>query len=166
MTAARIRQLWGAAATIAGLGALLWVLPPWIGGPAQPPAAITPPAPPADPSAHAAALLSYGEIARANVFGPERTPPRSRYAPPGSRLAQAPAAAGEPSLRLFGLAAGAGGAVALIDADPRVPGAEIYRLGDRVGPYRLESIADTFVVLAGPTGTRTLRLQAPQRRSP
>lgn len=161
-----IRYLWTAAGTAAGLGALLWVLPPWIGASQQPAAEISLPAPPADPSAHAAALLSYEEIARANVFGPERAPPRNRYAPPGSRSAQTPTAGGEPSFRLYGLAAGAGGAVALIDADPRVPGAEIYRLGDRVGPYRLESIADTFVVLAGPAGSRTLRLQAPQRRSP
>jgi len=166
MTPTTVRALWASAATLGGLAALLWVVPPWIGAPAQPPADIVLPAPPDDPSTHAVALLSYEEIARANVFAPERTPPRTRYTPPGARSQSAPMAGDATTLRLYGLAAGSGGAVALIDADPRIPGAEIYRVGDRVGPYRLESIADTFVVLAGPAGGRTLRLQAPQRRSP
>jgi len=166
MRAATRRTLWATGATLGGLAALLLVIPPWVATPAQPPADIAMPAPPVDPSTHAVALLSYEEIARANVFAPERTPPRHRYSPPGARSQPAPVAGDATTLRLYGLAAGSGGAVALIDADPRIPGAEIYRVGDLVGPYRLESIADTFVVLAGPGGGRTLRLQAPQRRSP
>jgi len=166
MTPTTVRALWASAGTLGGLAVLLWVVPPWIGAPVQPPADIVLPAPPEDPSTHAVALLGYEEIARANVFAPARTPPRTRYTPPGARAQPAPVAGDAPTLRLYGLAAGSGGAVALIDADPRIPGAEIYRVGDRVGAYRLESIADTFVVLTGPAGDRTLRLQAPQRRSP
>ncbi len=64
------------------------------------------------------------------------------------------------------MAAGPTGAVALIDADPSIPGAEIYRPGDRVGIYRLETIADTFVVLIGSGGSRVLTLEAPQGGAP
>ena len=69
-----------------------------------------------------------------------------------------------PELTLYGLATGPTGAVALIDADPSIPGAEIYRLGDRVGSYRLESIADTLAVLTGSTGRLVLTLDTPRRR--
>jgi hypothetical protein len=55
--------------------------------------------------------------------------------------------------------------VALIDANPAIPGAEIYRLGDRVSIYRLEMISDTLVVLRSDSGVRRLRLESPSGRS-
>ena len=161
-----IRYLWGAAAGLGLIGGLLWVFPPPGRPPDQPAPDVTLPEPPVDPSEHAGALLAYEEIARANVFTADRSPPASRYTPGGAPAAAARPASTTPSLRLYGLAVGPDGAVALIDADPTIPGAEIYRVGDQVGLYRLLSIADTFVVLAGPAGERTLRLQTPQRRSP
>ena len=60
-----------------------------------------------------------------------------RFVPEGLRrdtvpVARAPRKPAEPSARLFGISRGPGGAVALIDADPDVPGAEVYRIGDTV----------------------------------
>jgi len=121
-----------------------------------------------DPSAQAAALLSFEEIVRADMFIPDRQPPRERYIPPELRIAATadrPSGPPLPRLQLFGVATGPTGAVALIDANPVIPGAEIYRLGDRVSIYRLESISDTLVVLRGDSGVRRLRLESPSGRS-
>lgn len=165
MTSGAIRGLWVAAVAGLVVGAALWLLPTSIhAAPAAAPE-VAMRAPPPGPDEPAVALLRYEGIARTNVFQQDRSPPPTRYTPGGPPAASAPPATTEPPLTLYGLAAGPSGAVALIDADPRIPGAEIYRVGDRVGPYRLASIADTFVVLAGPAGERMLRLQAPPRRS-
>lgn len=121
-----------------------------------------------DPGAQASALLTYEEIVRGNPLAADRRPPAERYVPPGLRVAAAsqPAAAPEaPRLRLYGVATGPTGGVALIDANPAIPGAEIYRLGDLVSTYRLESISESVVVLRGPGGARTLRLDLPTGRS-
>ncbi len=157
----------GAAGLMAALGAALWVMPPRLPDPVVPPPPAPAPAAAPDPSTQAAAILSYEEIVRANVFAPDRSAPPRRFVPP--HLAAAPRAAAAPApptIRLYGVAVGERGAVALIDADPAVPGAEIYRPGDAVAAYRLESIADTFVVLIGPGGRRVITLDAPRRRSP
>lgn len=118
--------------------------------------------PVADPNAEAAALLAYDDIVRHDPFAPGRKPPAERYVPPELRARQAARArtGATPRPRLLGVATGPAGAVALIDADPAIPGAEIYRLGDRVGPYRLAAIADSAVVLRGASGVHTLRLEA------
>ncbi len=122
-----------------------------------------------DPSAQAAALLTYEGIARTDPFDRDRQPPAERYVPPALRAAQQPArstsAPVAPRLQLFGVATGPSGAVALIDANPAIPGAEIYRIGDRVSVYELESISDTMVVLRGSSGVRRLRLQSLSGRS-
>ena len=60
--------------------------------------------------------------------------------------------------RLFGITRGPGGAVAVIDADPAVPGAEIYRVGDQVRGGRVTAIGDSTVVLSRPSGPLVLRL--------
>jgi len=163
-------------------GTLLWIAggvsAAALGLQATPPRITLPPvpaentwssSPTPDPSAQAAALLTYEEIARGNPFDSDRTPPPVRYLPPEFRMAQAPAGpsaeTAAPQLQLYGVATGPTGAVALIDANPSIPGAEIYRTGDRVSIYRLESISDTMVVLRGESGVRTLRLQSPTGRS-
>ncbi|MGD8726873.1 MAG: hypothetical protein PVH40_04460 [Gemmatimonadales bacterium] len=123
---------------------------------------------PADPSQQAAALLTYEQIVRTNPFDPDRAPPSERYVPPELRAAQQPSrpsAPAAPRLQLFGVATGPTGAVALIDANASIPGAEIYRIGDLVSNYRLESISDTLVVLRNESGVRTLRLESPTGRS-
>jgi hypothetical protein len=155
-------------ATILGLTAVaLWIVPLPVATPTIPQSAVlaTPQDP--NPSEQAAALLEYDQIVQANVFSQDRSPPEQRYAPPGSEPAvTTPVRQAAPRIRLYGVASGPSGAVALIDADRAIPGAEIYRPGDRVGGYLLETVADTFVVLSSPEGSRTLRLELPQGRSP
>jgi len=56
------------------------------------------------------------------------------------------------------------GAVALIDADPKIPGAEIYHVGDRVAGATISSITDSTVVLARPSGPLTLHLPLAVRK--
>jgi hypothetical protein len=119
------------------------------------------------PSEDAAALLSYQEIAGANIFAADRSPPTTRYVPPELAPQQATAVTNQPvapRLRLYGVATGPTGAVALIDAEPSIPGAEIYRPGDSVRGLTLEEIAETYVVLSGPSGSVTLPLETPRSR--
>jgi hypothetical protein len=61
-------------------------------------------------------------------------------------------------MHLYGITKGPGGAVALIDADPRIPGAEVYRVGDEVRGGRIAAVTDSTVVIARPSGPLTLRL--------
>ena len=168
MTRQAAGTLYAVAAVLAVVAAALQLVPPVIRLPTVP-AADGAGAPPArDPSAQAAALLSFDEIVRADLFSAERQAPRERYIPPELRVAAAadrPAGPPLPRLQLFGVATGPTGAVALIDANPAIPGAEIYRLGDRVSIYRLESISDTLVVLRSDSGVRRLRLESPSGRS-
>ena len=72
-----------------------------------------------------------------------------------------------PGIRLFGITKGPNGAVALIDADPKIKGAEIYRVGDRVAGWPISAISDSTVVVARPSGPLVLRLpSAVKKRSP
>jgi hypothetical protein len=101
------------------------------------------------------------------VFSPRRAPPATRFVPDWARRDSTPAPVArratpvEPSIRLYGIARGGGGAVALIDADPRVPGAEVYRVGDLVRGSRVTAVTDSTVVLSGRGGSSVLRLPAP-----
>jgi hypothetical protein len=156
-----------AAALLVAAGALRLV-PPVIRLPVVPAADSTGAPPTRDPSAQAAALLSFEEIVRTDMFSAARQAPPDRYIPPELRSAagpERPAGPRVPRLQLFGVATGPTGAVALIDANPAIPGAEIYRLGDRVSIYRLEMISDTLVVLRSDSGVRRLRLESPSGRS-
>jgi len=82
------------------------------------------------------------------------------------KRAAAPAAPRGPTLKLYGITLSPQGAVALIDADPKVPGAEIYHLGDLVAGARLVAITDSSVTLAKPSGPLVLRLPPARRRLP
>ena len=104
----------------------------------------------------------YDAIIAANIFSPDRTPPAVRFSLPGRAVA--PTKTDAPTLRVYGITVGAEGAVALIDADPNVPGAEIYRVGDLVAGARLVAITDSSVTLAQPSGPLVLRLQPAARR--
>jgi Type II secretion system protein C len=131
----------------------------------------------AGPSSAAAAAsapdsLTIGQIVSANIFSPERTPPRRRYAPPSVTAVQAPSSdtlpAGPPPIRLYGVTMSAsGGGVALIEADPKIPGAEVYRIGDDVRAARLAALSESTAVLEWPDGGRTvLRLIPRSARRP
>ncbi len=117
------------------------------------------------PTAPAAADSGRGIVA-ANVFSVARTAPRVRFTPPGAGApAHAPAPT-RPAFTLYGITVTAegGGAIALIDADPRIPGAEIYRVNDLVGGARLSVITDSTVTLVQPSGPLVLRLPPGSRR--
>jgi len=119
------------------------------------------------PSDDAAALLAYQEIVTGNVFTGSRTPPSVRYIPPDLAANQTPQESGPPAaprIRLYGVASGPTGAVALIDADASIPGAEIYRIGDLVRGLILEEIGDSYVVLRGASGPFELLLETPRSR--
>jgi hypothetical protein len=105
----------------------------------------------------------YAAVVAANAFSASRTAPETRFIPEGLRK-EAPPVVREPRkprevpVLLFGISRGPGGAVALIDADPAVPGAEVYRLGETVRDGRLTALGDTTVVLTRPSGRVVLRL--------
>ncbi len=110
----------------------------------------------------------YRQIVEANPLSPTREPPPADRVSSASAEA-APEVSAPRSLRRFrlvGLVRGPDGIVALIDADERVPGAELYRVGDRVGPYRLAEASDSVVVLRGPDGEQVLRLDPTSGRLP
>jgi len=120
---------------------------------------------PATPLADLAPPTSYEAIVAANIFSQTRAPPAVRFSPAGraARGVGAPAPR-RPALRLYGTTIGPQGAVALIDADPKIPGAELYRLGDPVAGAPLVAITDSTVTLAQPSGPLVLRLESGPRR--
>jgi len=157
-----VRGLLSAAAALlaAGLGLRLAPTP-------LPRAAAAPLAVPAEAQPEAAPTSTppvprYDAIVAANILSQDRTAPAMRFLPPGR--AAAPTKPRGPTLRLYGITVGPQGAVAIIDADPNIPGAEIYRLGDLVAGARLIAITDSTVTLAESSGPLVLRLQTAARR--
>ena len=122
----------------------------------------------AGPPASAAGAPSFAAIVAANIFSPTRAAPSARFAPPGlgGGRALTQARPRGPVLKLYGITVGPGSAVALIDADPKIPGAEIYRVGDLVAGAMLVAITDSTVTLAEPSGPLILRLSPAQRARP
>jgi len=167
MNARREKVLFGTAGVLTAIAVVTFILPSGSVEPREPMAAANVPTVTASPSEHAAALLSYQEIAGSNIFAADRSPPANRYVPPELASQQPNTTTNQPAaprLRLYGVATGPMGAVALIDAEPSIPGAEIYRPGDLVRGLVLEEIADTYVVLRGPAGSITLPLETPRSR--
>ena len=109
---------------------------------------------------------SYAAVASGNVFSQSRTPPKVRFVPEGT-AEPAPVAVRKrprpPALRLYGITAAASGTTALIDADPKVPGAEMYRVGDRIHGAPITRITDSTVVISRPSGSLILRLPSSLR---
>lgn len=116
------------------------------------------------------------DVVLANAFSPRRTPPTARYTPPdaatdssGGTLADAPMPVGEGEGEgaeplLLGTVIGALGAQALLQLDPSAGAPRLYAVGERDGGYRVVSIAPRAVVLAGPRGRVTLRLDPEEER--
>jgi hypothetical protein len=111
----------------------------------------------------------YAAIVAGNIFSSTRTAPAVRFTPdrPVGGVAPAPPKpkpAG-PGIRLFGITKGPNGAVALIDADPKIKGAEIYRVGDRVAGSPISAISDSTVVIARPSGPLVLHLRSAVKKT-
>jgi len=159
-----VRSLYAAAGAllIAGLGLRLAPtrLPRAQAAPLDVPAEAQPEAAPTStrPAPRSDAIIA------ANILSPDRTPPAVRFSLPGR--AAAPTKPRGPTLRLYGITVGAQGAVAIIDADPSIPGGELYRVGDLVAGARVLAITDSTVTLAQPSGPLVLRLQRAARRGP
>jgi hypothetical protein len=159
------------AAALAGalvlLGAIFAVAPTRLPPPAPeplPPLSVTSPA---GPLGQQGAPDAYQEVVEGNILSPSRRAPEPRPALPfGSPTAGGAAERPRRPLRLSGIVRGPDGIVALIDADPTIPGAELYRLGDRVGPYRLVEATDSLIVLRGASGAQVLRLDPLPGRIP
>jgi hypothetical protein len=127
---------------------------------------------------------SEGEVQRdaivqANIFSLSRAAPQTRYNPyeiNGDANASmfpdfvfdAPALVPEGDLvpSLYGTVLGPDGAAALMRLDPAMPGARLYRAGDRAGDYRVVEIDARSVVLSGPEGRVQLRLLRPEGPTP
>jgi hypothetical protein len=171
-----LRRLRSVSWVISAAGALtalaLWVMPtplPAAIDPAvQPESSETPLVLPVPDAAHAEA------IAVASIFSASRTPPRRRYTPPESDSASAMtvesnamlpgmpadslALAGEIP-RLYGtmVDSAAGSWLALLHLNGST-GPRLYTVGDADGGYRVVSVAPRVVVVRGPQGRITLRL--------
>jgi hypothetical protein len=109
---------------------------------------------------------SYAPIAAANVFSQTRTPPKVRFVPEGRHSADSVAPAPKPRarvFRLYGITVTAKEATALIDANPKIPGAELYRIGDLIGGAPITAITESTVVIRRPGGPLVLRLRPAAR---
>ena len=109
---------------------------------------------------------TYQAIIALNIFSPERKPPRRRYVlkekegEQADRLPQPSVRETPRGPRLFGVTLSTSGASALIEADVRVPGAEIYRVGDPIAGGRLVEIGPSSVVIERRGSRQVLRLEA------
>lgn len=166
--------LLGIAAACAALGALFLALPPALGRPAAAP--LLTDAPAALPQLAAGDPALAEDVVLANVFSARRAPPTTRYAPPdaamdssGGTLVDPGAVPDVPEVEpgapvLLGTVVGSGGRQALLQLDPFAGAPRLYAVGDRDGAYRVIAIAPRSVILAGPRGRVTLRLDQEEER--
>ena len=110
-------------------------------------------------------LDSATALVTRNPFSRSRTPPGQRWSatapPPIRQPVRRPVAPAPPRYELLGAVVSPtpGQSMAVIEADPRKPGPEVYRIGDPVGPYRLVTIERDRVILSGNGRTIELRLE-------
>lgn len=140
------RLLWPAAVSLSLVGLALRVAPP------ARPAASMPVIPASQPLPAVPALESGTEIVATNLFAVTRHPPQQRFLSRGFEASVPAPAPGPAPLVLYGTTLAAEDPLALIDADPRVPGAEIYRVGERVRDATIVAISDSTVTLAPVSG--------------
>lgn len=107
-----------------------------------------------------------------NVFSATRRAPAARFRPGAEAEGTAaptteavayvpPPPPPPPQYRVAGTMLGNSGGMALIDADASSPQPEVYRQGDAVGAYRLETVAYDHVVLVGAAGELRLPVAKP-----
>lgn len=114
------------------------------------------------------------EIVAANIFSKLRAAPPARVtfdefgedASMSSSAAPEPAGAPPPprAIPVSGIGSGPQGAWVLMDVDPAVYGAELYRVGDVTKEGKVLEISETSVTIETPTGPRVLYLPQPSRR--
>jgi hypothetical protein len=159
------RALYGAGVALVVLGSWLRLArpsPPRASAAELPLAALHPAA-----GAGRTAAPTYDGIVTGNMFSKRRTPSAVRFRPAGlRRMPSGGGAAREPPLTLYGITLGPQGAVALIHADPRSAGADLYRLGDLVRGGRLVAMTESTVTLARPSGSLVLHLPSGQKAKP
>jgi hypothetical protein len=155
------RSLYGGAAVFAVIGLGLRLAPARLPG-AQPGVALPAAAQRLPSQASLRDESSYAPIASANVFSQTRTPPTARFVPEGHSAPDSVAPRAKPRPRVFqlyGITVTAKGSTALIDADPKIPGAELYRLGDRIGGAPITAMTDSTVVIGRSGKPLILRLR-------
>lgn len=114
---------------------------------------------PATAVATAAGLAQ--EVVATDVFAARRSAPRAKYSadPVSEPVTQAVVVPAKPAVRLYGTGMTGGQATAILDADPAVPGAEIYHVGDALfGGGRVVSIEADHVVIETSRGRERLRM--------
>lgn len=160
------RALYGTAAAFFLIGLGLRLIPARLPQ-AEPMAAIPAVAKPSQVRVGLSDPNSYAPIAASNVFARSRKAPTVRFVPEGRAGADstpvAPPKPRQPVFRLYGITVGAKGAIALIDANPKVRGAELYRVGDRIGGSVISAITDSTVVIRRKGGPLVLRLRSAAR---
>jgi hypothetical protein len=160
--------------TIAGFA--LWIVPPRVSATAPSPVATDSFAPVVPPVIDPAVAE---EIVMTNVFAASRTAPRERYLPPelagdsafgvmaepASDVAMPVDAAVEGDVPvLFGTVVAPEGTRALLHLDALASSPRLYAPGEGDGGYTVVSIAPRSVVLRGPRGRITLRLDPEEDR--
>jgi hypothetical protein len=123
------------------------------------------PAAPVPPPADAG---RYAPVVESNIFSATRTPPAKRYSPNAAADSAPPPPKPKkpapPPIRVFGITKDARGGVAIVEADPKVRGPELYRLGDRLAGGTIASITDSSVIVVRPGGKVTFPLATRERR--
>jgi len=163
---------------VAGLssafGVLFLALPPALGRPTAEPLRIDGRA--ALPQLGAGDPVLAEDVVLANIFSGRLAPPTTRYAPPDAAMDSSGGAVADPSVApelpeapagepmLLGTVVGVRGTLALLQLDPFAGAPRLYAVGDRDGAYRVIAIAPRSVILAGPRGRVTLRLDQEEER--
>lgn len=148
--------------TAVGLASVcVWLLTPPSGFEDAGGADVAPPPKAPEPGARREAVTDGQDVVEANLFTRRRRPAEERWIPEAQRPRQetpderepdpAPSAA---AYRLLGtvVADGRAESFAVIEADRDVPGPEIYRRGERIGPFTVRAIErDRVILTAGET---------------
>jgi len=161
-----------AAASLA-MGGVLATLPPALGAPEGDAITLTASTPPPRLTPFDPTLAE--DVVIANVFSARRSPPPSRYTPPGTAgdsvgamadVGEVPSAEAESmgGPRLLGTVVTGSTAQALLQLDPAASSPRLYMVGDRDAGYRVVSITPRAVVLSGPRGRVTLQLDPQEER--
>ena len=147
--------------TVVLLAGCLWLVATWRDAVSEARASLSPPpvAPEIAEENVPETPFAYDVVVENDLFSPSRRPPNRPWsetlAPENADGEAAPAEpAGPPPWQQYQLqgtvlTGSPETTAALIETDPTSPGPERYRVGDRVGGYRLRRILPTRVILSG-----------------